>query len=215
MSKDNHDIPEWATTVFGVSPDGQSKSLFTQFSLADDINSLLQSFVEMSTTVTRDIGLDIPEFLSELEKASDSNDIRHELLREKIDSMVEGTGPEAELLRQAGPDLVYLYMSSGSAIKAIKRGETEAAAWMSVIAAEIAFHISMRPYVPALMAGYKQAVLAPAKKRAWYPDLIKAAERLRKNGVPDKSIVGILREQFPDKSPSTLYRVLKREGFSK
>ena len=86
---------------------------------------------------------------------------------------------------------------------------------MAVIAAEIAFHLSLRGMEPSLMAGYKQAVLAPAKKREWYPDLIKAAERLRKNGVPDKSIVGILREQFPDKSPSTLYRVLKREGFSK
>ena len=214
MSDEIRDIPEWATTVFGVSPDGKSKTLFTQFSLASDINPLLQSFIEMSTTVLREIGLNIPEFLSELGQASESNDVRDKLLREKIDSMVEGKGPEADLLRQVGPDLVYLYMSSGSAMKAIKRGETEAAAWMAVIAAEIAFHLSLRGYVPALMAGYKQAVLAPAKKREWYPDLIKAAERLRKNGIRDKEIVGKLMEQFPNKSRSTIYRVLKKAGFS-
>jgi hypothetical protein len=213
MSNDNHDVPEWATTVFGVGPDGKKSTFFTQFSAAGDINSLLQSFIDMSIAVTKEIGIDIPRLLSELQQASESHDIKDELLRKKIDSTVKGA--EADLLRRAGPDLVYLYMSSTSALTAIRRGETEAGAWMAVIAAEIAFHLSLRGMEPALMAGYKQAVLAPAKKREWYPDLVKAAERLRKNGVPDKSIVGILREQFPDKSPSTLYRVLKREGFSK
>lgn len=212
MSDDNRDIPEWATTVFGFSPDGKSKTLFTQFSKAGDISSLLHSFIEMSTTVTREIGFEIPELLSELHQVSESHDTRDKILREKIDSMVDG--PDADLLKQAGPDLVYLYMASTSALNAIRRGETENGAWMAVIAAEIAFHLSLRGFVPALMAGYKQAVLAPAKKREWYPDLIRAAERLRKNGVRDKEIVGKLMEQFPKKSRSTIYRVLKKAGFS-
>ena len=213
MSRDNHAIPKWATTVFGVGPDGKKSTFFTQLSAAGDINSLLQSFIDMSIAATKEIGFDIPRLLSELQQASESHDIKDKLLRDKIDSMVEGA--DADLLRRAGPDFVYLYMSSTSAINAIRRGETEAGAWMAVIAAEIAFHLSLRGFEPALLAGYKQAVLAPAKKREWYPDLIKAAERLRKNGVPDKSIVGILLEQFPDKSRSTIYRVLKKEGFFK
>jgi hypothetical protein len=212
MSEDNHDIPEWATTVFGVSPDGKSKALFTQFSAAEDIMSLLRSFIDLSTTVTKEIGLNVPELLSELGQASESHYDKDRILRERIDSMVDG--PNADWLKRAGPDLVYLYMQSTMAMSAIKRGESERGAWMTVIAAEIAFHLSLRGFEPALMAGYKQAVLAPAKKREWYPDLIKAAERLRKNGVPDRKIVGILREQFPDKSKSTIYRVLKISGFS-
>ncbi|MEO1036982.1 MAG: hypothetical protein AAFX44_15610 [Pseudomonadota bacterium] len=213
MPDDNHDLPEWAIFVLGFSPDGKSKSLFTQFSFADDAETLLRSFIELSNTFANEIGLDILGLLSELGKASDSNEVRDELLREKIDSMVEGEGPEADMLREAGPELVYLFMSSGSALKAIQRGETETAAYFSVMAAELASRISMRPWVATLMAGYKQAVLAPAKKREWYPDLIKAAERLRKNGVRDNKIAGILCEQFPDKSKSTIYRVLKKEGF--
>ncbi len=213
MSDDNLDIPNWATTVFGVGPDGKKHTMFTQLSAAGDITALLQSFIDLSITLTKQMGIEIPELLAELHDPGEDPDVKDKKLRDRIDSLVDG--PDAELFRRAGPDLVYLYMSTTVAQNAIKRGETERGAFLAVIAAEIAFHISLREFQPAIVAGYKQAVLAPAKRREWYPDLIKAAERLRKNGVPDKKIVGKLLDQFPSKSRSTLYRVLNEEGFFK
>lgn len=99
--------------------------------------------------------------------------------------------------------------------RAIENGDAKNAAWASALAAESAARLKGRSAEQFTISGYKHSYIAPMKKIQWHTQLIKAAERLRKNDTLDRSLVRLLHEQFPDHSKDAIRRALKSYGILK
>ena len=206
----------WEKEDFGHS----SHSIYSQdgigrthFELAGNIYGLLEKFDVAVAVVEREYGVDFDELIEEcIRTASETDDLYMKVMDEFGLILKKQTG-RLDFWRLI--DAFDLYNCAGNVRRYIENEDAESAAYQAALAVQSAIRLKGRAAEALLASGYKHSVVAPSKKTAWHKDLVKAAERLRKNGTRDKKIVGKLLAQFPDRSRSTIYRILKGNGFFK
>lgn len=204
---DMTDVGGWIKSRWGI--------VGSQFEAAEGIGELLDRFEAGIKLVEREFSVDFGEWLDDWIISVLSGEADEDKAKENREKLHERLREEEKDLSNVGRlvDAWDLYQWVNYTRANIAAEDAPSAAWTAALAAQAAIRLKGRTVESLLESGYKHSYVAPAKKTGWHADLVKAAERLRKNGIRANKIVGKLLAQFPDRSRSTIYRVLNEKEF--
>ena len=201
------DAGQWAMSREGIAG--------TYFAAADDIAMLLDRFEAGYKLVGKECGIDFDDLFAEWIKndcifSGKKGDKMLKRINEGLQESVSRQSKYEDAARIV--DSCDLYQQVCFTRDAIADDKAESAAWHAALAAEAAVRMKGRSAERLLKAGFMHSVVAPAKKTEWHKQLVKAAKRAKKTGIPERRLVGLMHEQFSEHSASAIRRALKKYG---